>query len=423
MRSRKAGYWTGRRLSCIVALLLLSAAWGGWQWWDHSTLLLDKSRFIAHADTWLYLDAGGRYVKCAWLSDTSLLFFPPPGTPFKGDNPPSAYRLDTTTGVKTPMPAFDRRFGPSLTVIGNGFWPKQPAAVANCQLSPDGSRVLQFPYNNSGWKVQSLDGTDAATWPRRHENVCRERQAWCTDSRRWVKFYEPGDSRWGPTLMLVSPKHEPRTSYIELFDVAIPNITRKVVIPDPALAGRSFYSDRVVCMTRDDQLITAPYSNYAEELDASSPDDGPQAGNASPPPVLEFTVYNLRQPRVTGQYVVLAQPPGAVCYAYALSPDGSRVLVSARVPHAVPGPPIVQRLLTMLGARQEESLGLWISHLDGSHRQLIGLVPPAPVDAGRPPIDRVPHLLNWLPNGREAGFILHGDLYTVPVAGAIDAPF
>ena len=274
------------------------------------------------------------------------------------------FRLDTDTGVETPLPALD-----AVLAKHQGD---------NWQVSPDGRTLLFrcFEGVNSDWIAYDLCGLDGTGLTRIPRPVIGGDMLWLPGGRSWACL-DRG-------RLVVNRLGSPREQRLPL--TGTPEAIQRVAERETMLGFRADGHALV--------LTFAP--GYVG-------DDGrPEACSE----LADFAVA----PGATIHLAPVPLPQGVSLDWLLLSPRGDRLACLTRRETPSRWPRLLQPLLQRLGVKTPPSRTeeLWVSDLDGRNRRLVGGLT-TPADAGEF------RLTQWTGDERTLTFEHHGALYAVPV--------
>ena len=283
---------------------------------------------------------------------------------------PETFRLDTSTGVETPLVGLDA----VLAKHDNDHW----------QVSSDGRTLLfsssDFVNGGIGYDLCGLDGAGLTRIPR---PVIGNEAVWLRDGRGWACL--DGGLDWDRhATLVVNRLGSPREQRLPLSGT--PEAIRRVAEQETLLGFRA--DGHALVWT-----FAPGYKGNGEGTEASEM-------------LADFAVA----PGATIHLASVPLPQGVSLDWLLLSPRGDRLacLTSRETPSRWPR--LLQPLLRRLGVKTppSQTLELWVSDLDGRNRRLVGgLTTSADTDEVE--------LTQWTGDERTLTFEHHGDLYAVPV--------
>ena len=368
-----------RMRAMLIVVVSLIALW--WLMRGQRTLL-ERSVVVCPSDG----------IESQWLSDHELLLFkhatPVSRRQWPGGDAREYYRgwsltrLDTSTGIETPLTAV------------SAWFPHRADAPYNAAVSPDGRWLLW----RKGVRIVAarLDGTQRQTWddsanPANCMELPLDLPQWRLDSRHFCE------------LLTRHVDNFNRDEYIGgalIRDVQNPKAAQVVEIPHYAEFGHNLYFETPHVTLTGDVFSAAPANVWSPTktlllvpLQAGQP---ARKFSVKAPAATEFNTER-------SDYYT----------AVALSPHGDRIAWNCVSPEYVP--PLLDLLHRIFPGQQvfpTHTLSLWTSRLDGSDMTEIGEIIITKKDALRWIEPRIMSL-RWLPSGKALSFIYQGTLYRV----------
>lgn len=165
-----------RRKGQVIGLLaLLGMAGLAWLFWPRERPLLSVATKVASVDGWMIDRGPDACMAWGWVSDHEILHL------YEKRNGREFFRLDTTTGLRTPLPALTKLFNDTHG-DPDGF-----------EVSPDGRKVLWIGMQR-GRDVERpltyIAPLDATSYERRPLGEQNGYARWKGDSPAWVRMEE-----------------------------------------------------------------------------------------------------------------------------------------------------------------------------------------------------------------------------------------